>query len=262
MSSTLPIRFVVNSKALVAECVLVGWDQAAFGFPVAQIERLQIRDPETAGRDFERVAAWLDQQGVKLASCRLAHDQLSESMLLETNGFRFVEMVISPKLDGVDKLAGCADSIAIEPAGASDVPALQAIAQSAFGHERYHVDPRLNRQLADKRYGNWVANTLTHSSQKLLKITDANRLVGVFIAERFPGGHAYWHLTAIAPEWQGMGYGRRVWTAMLNRHSAEGCVSLTTNVSVRNVAVLNLYARLGFRFLPPQMTFHWLRSGG
>lgn len=260
MRSVLPERVVVDSPALLAECALVSWDQAAFGFPVAQIERLQIRNLMGAAQEFAQVAAWIDQQGVRIASCRLAHDQLRESMLLEERGFRFVEMVISPRFEGLDQVEPTDDGIEIRLAEAGDVPSLQAIAQSAFGHERFHVDPRLDRKLADQRYGNWVASTLGHGSQKLLKITERDRLIGVFIVERLASGDAYWHLTAIAPEWQGQGYGCRVWRAMLNRHREEGCLGLATNVSVRNVAVLNLYARLGFRFQPPQMTFHWLRS--
>ena len=261
MNSQLPDRFMIDTPALLVECAMVPWDMAAFGFPVAQVEGLEIRNNLAASADFNQLLAWFDQFDVRIVSCRLAHHQLRESMFLEAAGFRFVEMVISPRLDDLDEIIVEPDSIRIEEACVADVPALQAIVQSSFRHERYHIDPRLNRHLADTRYGNWVANTLDHSSQKLLKIHDAARLIGVFIVERHEGALAYWHLTAIAPEWQGMGYGRRVWKAMVNRHREDGCKSLSTNVSVRNVAVLNLYARLGFRFMPPQMTFHWLRDG-
>lgn len=43
----------------------------------------------------------------------------------------------------------------------------------------------------------------------------------------------------------------------LQRIVADG---IETTISLHNTTVLNLYARLGFAFAPPQMTFHWLRG--
>jgi hypothetical protein len=48
---------------------------------------------------------------------------------------------------------------------------------------------------------------------------------------------------------------------MLQRHRNEGAAVITTTISARNVRVLNLYSKLGARFLPPEMTFHWLKPG-
>lgn len=250
----------IDTSSLAIECRLVPWDAEAFGFPVAQIDRLEVRDGNGAKADFRYVLDWADREKVQMMNCRLDHGCLRESFFLEDRGFRFVEMVIAPTLTKLELQECEPDSISIDLATQADVAALALIAEQAFGHERYHMDPRLDRSHADQRYGNWVRRTVGHNMQKLLKVTDGARVIGVFIVEIRDGRNAYWHLTAIAPQWQGQGYGRRVWCAMLRRHGLEGCASVTTNVSVRNVAVLNLYARLGFAFLPPQMTFHWLRD--
>jgi RimJ/RimL family protein N-acetyltransferase len=181
-------------------------------------------------------------------------------MFLEAQGFRFIEMVLHPRLAGLSALALPEDDLQIVPADAADLPGLVAIAEHAFIHERYHVDPRLDPRLGDRRYGRWVRSSLAHPTQRLLKVLDAERLIALFLVEKRTDGSAYWHLTAIAPSWQGQGYGRRVWQAMLRRHQVEGCESVTTTISARNTPVLNLYAQLGFRFLPPEMTFHWIPS--
>jgi ribosomal protein S18 acetylase RimI-like enzyme len=70
----------------------------------------------------------------------------------------------------------------------------------------------------------------------------------------------YWHLTAVAPEWQGQGIGMSLWQTMLRRHAAEGATSVRTTISGHNAPAMNLYSRLGFSFSAPQMTFHWLRE--
>ncbi len=249
----------LSTTHLRLRCQAVPWDSQAFGFAVAQLVDLQVGDSRAAESDYQAVRRWLREQDIKILSCRLPHDQLHESIFLEGQGLRFIEMVLHPNLSAVDRLSLPTDSLTITEAGPTDLPALEAIAGAAFQHERYHVDPRLDPKLGAARYVRWVRNTLGHPSQRLLKVQDDSRLVAFFVAE-VDGEEAYWHLTAVAPEWQGQGYGRRSWQAMMNRHKAEGVRRIRTTISARNTKILNLYARLGFAFLPPAMTFHWVRD--
>lgn len=121
-------------------------------------------------------------------------------------------------------------------------------------------DCGLNPRHGDLRYGRGVRNSLGRADQRLLKFKDGERAVALFLVESRVSRTAHWHLTAVSPTWLGCDYGYQVWQSMLRYHQAEGCEGLTTTISARNVAVLNLYAKLGFRFLPPEMTFHWVRE--
>ncbi len=249
----------LSTTHLRLRCQPVPWDRQAFGFPVAQLVDLQVGDLRAAASDYQTVREWLHDQDIRILSCRLPHDQLRESMFLEDQGLRFVEMVLHPQLSALDRLSLPPDSLTITEAGPADLPALETIAGAAFRHERYHVDPRLDPRLGDVRYVRWVRNTIGHPLQRLLQVQDDSRLVAFFIVE-VDGEEAYWHLTAVAPEWQGQGYGRRAWQAMLHRHQCEGAKRICTTISASNTRVLNLYARLGFGFQPPSMTFHWVRD--
>lgn len=253
-------RLDLAGPALRIQCNLAPWDADIFGFPVAQIHGLQISDTTQAALAFRAVLDWLDKMQVRIASSRLPHGQLRESMFLEDQGFRFVEMVLHPKLANLDRQNLPEDTLAIEPAEESDLASIVAIAESAFRYERYHVDPRLDARLANKRYGRWARNSYGHPSQRLLKIRDSEQLVAFFVVEDQQDGGVYWHLTAVAPNFQGRGYGRRTWQAMLRHHRTAGAAYVATTISARNVPVLSLYSRLGFSFLPPEMTFHWVRE--
>ncbi|MBV5350282.1 GNAT family N-acetyltransferase, partial [bacterium] len=112
---------------------------------------------------------------------------------------------------------------------------------------------------ASVRYGNWVVNSLDHPRQSLLKVVDGENIVALFIVEQLASGKVYWHLTAVAPQYQGKGLGWRAWRAMMHYHQLQGIGVIETTISARNIRVLNLYARLGARFLPPEMTFHFMR---
>jgi RimJ/RimL family protein N-acetyltransferase len=252
--------FSLSSASLRLRAQSVPWDKDAFGCPVAQIRDLEVIDSQGAMRDYADFQDWLDLEQVRIVSSRLPHHQLRESMFLEANGFRFIEMVLHPALENLQSLKIPQDDLLVTAAGEPDLPLLQDIAEHAFRHERYHVDPRLDPKIGDLRYRRWVGNSLGHPAQRLLKITDGERLVALFLVEARDDRSAYWHLTAVSPAWQGSGYGQRVWRTMLRYHQAQGCEGLMTTISARNVAVLNLYAKLGFRFRPPEMTFHWVRE--
>lgn len=250
----------VDTPNLLLEWSEAPWDSAIFGYPVLQISRIEVRGP-SAGSDFASFEAVREEMGAGLVSCRLHHANLIESMLLEDHGFRFIEMLYMPELNdltGNDESTGLGVRLARE----SDLQALLDIAGSAFRNERFHVDPRLDSALADQRYRNWVKSSYSHAAQRLYALHDGPRLVSFFVIEMLADGTCYWHLNAVAPDAQGMGYGRRAWRAMLHQAKEAGAKRIRTCIVARNHRVLNLYAKLGFRFPPPLMTFHWVREGG
>jgi RimJ/RimL family protein N-acetyltransferase len=253
-------KFSFVTERLSLKAALVSWDTEIFHFPVAHIEQFQILDYDQLIPDYMEFESWRDLNQCMLISCRLSHEKLSESMFLEERGFRFIETVLHPTLGDLIRLNIPDQGLEILPANADDLSILKRIAESAFRNERFHVDPRLDPRLGDLRYVRWVANTLTHPRQRLIKILDNKEIVAFFIIEIMDDGRVYWHLTAVSPEHQGKGYGRRTWLAMLRYHQANGCMAVSTTISARNIPVLNLYSSLNFRFLPPEMTFHWMRE--
>ena len=226
-----------------------------------QITELDVRG-QAAARDVSRFESARDAAGSRLVSCRLEHDKLRESMLLEDIGFRFIEMLYLPELDLLEGSAASTgnDGLEVSPAADGDLERVLEIAGSAFRNERFHVDPRLPPARGDQRYKNWARSSLSHPSQRLFVVRDGPALVAFFVTEQRPDGTCYWHLNAVANEMQGRGYGRRCWLAMIRHAATNGAQRVRTSIVARNHRVLNLYARLGFRFPPPLMTFHWVRS--
>ncbi|MDP1652023.1 MAG: GNAT family N-acetyltransferase [Rhodocyclaceae bacterium] len=235
------------------------WDSAVCGFPVMQITAIQVLGPD-AGSDIHIFERERDRLGAGLVSCRLPHECLTESMLLEDRGFRFIEMLYQPELDLSNY---CCDASIVQldvtRARDEDLPELMEIARGSFQSERFKMDPRLDPGVSDQRYQNWVASSLHHHAQALYVIREGNRPVAFFVTEMLDDGTCYWHLNAVAPGAQGQGYGRRAWLSMLNLASNIGARRVRTSIVARNHRVLNLYGSLGFRFPPPLMTFHWVR---
>lgn len=250
----------IRTAAGSLSCELVPEDTEVLGFGVGVITAIEIRPGTNGASLFGQLETWCDDHHVRLLSCRLGHLRLAESMTLEAHGFRFVEMVYRPRLERLDQLAEPEQRIAVREAGADDLAAVEEIAHAAFTTGRLALDPRLDAELSRRRYANWVRTSFENDAHTVLAAHLDDDLVGFFVVERQPGDAMYWHLTAVAPDWQGKRIGTSLWRAMLLRHQKEGIRRVETTVSGHNPAVMNLYARLGFSFAEPKMTFHWLRA--
>lgn len=259
-SKGYPFRGEINTTHLRMEWAEAPWDTAIYGDPVLQITRIEVHGKD-AGQDMTEFELAREAAGSALTSCRLPHDRLRESMLLEAHGFRFIEMLYLPELGQLAARTAFDDgSLEVSRATVSDLARVVEIAGTAFQNERFHVDPRLSPELSDRRYQNWAHSSLVHPKQCLFVLREGLLLIGFFVIETQADGTCYWHLNAVAPEHQGKGYGRRAWSAMINYAQANGAQRILTSVAARNHRVINLYAGLGFRFSPPLMTFHWVRQ--
>lgn len=242
------------------DVTLVPWDSEVFGFAVAQVEGLDLGGAETLAALAPSLDRWCDDHDVGLISCRLDHLRLRESAALEEIGFRFIETVYRQRLTTLEDVASPRQTVHVGEAGEGDLAAIEAIASSAFTTGRFLLDGRLDPALSHRRYANWVRTSFANERHTVLKAEVAGDLVGFFIVERRSGGVVYWHLTAMAPAWQGKGLASSVWRTMLLRHRTEGATSVETTISGHNLAAVNLYARLGFSIAAAEMTFHRLRA--
>ena len=258
MNSELRIE-TISAGGVEIDAFVVPWDTEIFGFPVAQVDRFALRPGEDHAEGMRQLEAWMDRHEIRLASCRLDSRALRESMLLEEHGFRFIEMVYSPVLAPVP-VVGADPELVIEAVDRADLPAIEAIAGTAFDTGRYKLDWRIDPAASDRRYRVWVRNSFADRRQQVLKASIAGDLVGFFIVEERSDSSAYWHLTAIAPAFQGKGIGKRLWRAMVGRHQSAGLTRIETTISAHNPPVMNIYAALGFKFGAPRVTFHWVRD--
>lgn len=250
----------ISTASADIELFLVPWDTEVFGFPVAQLERVTLKRDGDHAAAKSALQAWFSRLDIRLASCRLPSDSLRESMLLEDIGFRFVEMVYRPTLTPLPSLRTGDDGIVVSAASSDDSLDVESIAASAFTSGRYFLDWRLEREASNRRYREWVRRSFVDTRQQVLKGTLGDDLIGFFVVELSPDHSAYWHLTALSPAWQGKRLGLGLWQAVLALHRAEGIERVVTTISAHNVSVMNIYARLGFRFEAPQATFHWVRD--
>lgn len=248
----------IHTDALKLDYFLVPWDTEILGRPVAEIKRLEIMDSNQAIDDYRYFTDWCIKQGIVLCSARLNHGKLAESMFLEARGFRFIEMNYRPRLTGLQALTFGTEDIEIALVQKEDHDFLIDQVAKTFGFGRFHQDARIGSEMGNKRYQVWIRNSFSASHQTVYKCLHNDKIIGFFVVEYPDNNQCFWSLVGILPEYQGQGFGRSVWRAMLRWNQQQGVDIVSTSISSHNVAVFNLYVPLGFRFPEPQMTFHWV----
>lgn len=211
------------------------WDSAALG-----VDTYEIADPS---REMLEVAVRIP------GHYTVRVGPLVSKQLLHEHGFYYCDTLIEPYctagrfLPFDEGAVGISRDTALEP--------LLAICHGAFSHGRFHRDFNLPKAQADQRYDNWLAQL--HDAGKVYGLLYQGKLVG-FIA--VDSNRLILH--AIAESLRGQGLAKFLWTPVCRTLFEQGCNDLVSSISAANLAVVNLYATLGFRFRNPVDLYHRL----
>jgi hypothetical protein len=222
-----------------------------------------------------------DEQCLKtsLAAVREAHGRFfvqarftpdtRTSRMLEANGFYFVESTLRPsaalgEYATLDRFV--ADSSGVLPrryerteldvrtVDRSDhgmITAVRMIANESFVYDRFHVDHNCPAEAASRRYSLWVGDLFADGTVRFHVLLLRTQPVA-FMASR--KGDLL--LAGFARRYASAGLGEFFWLSVLEHLRADGVRRVSTLISVNNVAALNLYTRLTFKFCDPESTFH------
>jgi hypothetical protein len=175
-------------------------------------------------------------------------DPLSSKRLLHESGFYYCDTLIEPHCARGELVEHPRPGIEIS----REVPldALMALCHGAFSHDRFHRDFKVPASAADARYDNWLAQM--HAAGQVYGIRLEGDLVA-FIA--LVGPRMVLH--AVREGRRGEGIAKHLWSAAC-RHffDAQPLDHLESSISVANLAVVNLYASLGFRFRNVADVYH------
>lgn len=247
----------IRTDALTLEYFFVPWDTEILKQPVAEISKLEVCDLVAAEKSFATYTTWATEHAIEFCHCRIRHSLITESLFLQTQDFKFIELNYRPSIDKLQTLNLPNDTICIQPATEDDHAVLASMAGSIYKYGRFHQDPRLGVELGNLRYKYWLLNAFELPQQQVFKCLLNHQIIAFFVVEYPEKDRCFWSLVGLAPGMGGIGLGKRVWQAMMYKHQQEGIETITTSISSHNTAVLNLYVSLAFRFPPPLASFHW-----
>jgi RimJ/RimL family protein N-acetyltransferase len=198
------------------------------------------------------------------------------SVIVERAAFYFVESVVCPysNLHKNEVLAEfLVDPRAFLPAryGLSDLQmktvtaqseqlilAVKKIAAESFTDDRFHCDHNCDEAIANQRYLYWVEDMLADAFVRFDVLSYQGHPVA-FMASR--GRQLL--LAGFAKKFVGSGMGEYFWLSVMKKLFDTRLDRVETLISTNNVRVMNLYAKIGFKFRFPQNTFHyWSKASG
>ena len=209
------------------------WDMAAFGMPTWEL--------------LEYSEAALQHARHTAGHHTLKVDPLAEKRLLNDYGFYYCDTLIEPHCYAERLRQSHHQDIGISKL--VDFNQVMLICNGAFKYGRFHRDFNLPKAAADLRYENWLKQLL--EAQQVYGLLWQGALAG------FIGHHANnLVLHAVAEKYRGKGLSKYWWSAVCTELFSTGHSEVKSSISTANLAVLNLYASLGFSFKNPLDVYH------
>lgn len=211
------------------------WDSMVFGIPTYEID-------EPSSQNLETSKHFPGHYTVRI-------DPLASKHLLHEHGFYYCDTLIEPHCKPErfiainDKDVSISHDTSLQP--------LLDICHGAFSHGRFHRDFNLTPSHADQRYDNWLS-----------QLYEAGQVYGLFYQGILAGFIAVNEnrlvLHAVTQSLRGKGLATRLWTPVCRTLFDQGFHEISSSVSASNLAVVNLYAAMGFRFRNPVNIYHRL----
>jgi hypothetical protein len=209
------------------------WDTAAFGMPTWELT-------EYSEKGLQQAMQTAGHYTLKV-------DPLVDKRLLHEYGFYYCDTLIEPRCNATRLRAVQHPEATISKD--VDVEQALAICHGAFKHGRFHRDFNLPKAAADLRYDNW-----------LKQLFEARQVYGLYWQAVLAGfiGHSGNNLVlhALEEKYRGKGWSKYWWSAVCDELLATGHDEVKSSISAANLAVLNLYASLGFSFGNPKDVYH------
>lgn len=176
-------------------------------------------------------------------------DPLSSTERLHRHGFYYCDTLLEPFAERNRFVAFHHEQVGIDLTPQKDD--VLKISHGGFRHGRFHRDFNIDPVLADRRYDQWASQLC--DEKNVFGLTFAGDLAAFF---GFRENKIVLH--AVAERFQGKGLAKYLWSRACRELFDRGHGELTCSVSAANLAIVNLYASLGFRFRKPVDYYHRL----
>jgi ribosomal protein S18 acetylase RimI-like enzyme len=183
-----------------------------------------------------------------LTTVRIPVQDVASLGAVETLGFSPVDVNVTLERVGFD----LAPPSSVAVATPDESEALLDVAGSCFRYSRFHLDPRIPREAADRVKREWVRSYV--DGRRGIELLAA-ATVGFLAVLEAPDGARVIDLVGVAPSAQGRGVGEELVVAFASRHGA-GERTLRVGTQIANVPSLRLYEKLGFRIVSASYVLH------
>jgi ribosomal protein S18 acetylase RimI-like enzyme len=172
---------------------------------------------------------------------------LADKALASQHGFYYCDTLLQPVCKSTDLVTFENSNTSISLITNKEV--LLDICSNAFTHGRFHRDFHITKQQADQRYVNWLNELIDNGT--VFSLLYQGEVAG-FIATK----NNQLLLHAVAKHFRGQGLAKFWWSSVCRALFEQGFENVESSISSSNLAVLNLYASLGFKIQSATDFYH------
>jgi ribosomal protein S18 acetylase RimI-like enzyme len=205
----------------------------------------------------------LVSDGMKFLSTRINCEELAAVHAAEDHGFRVIESYLTFYTDRqLD--TGVADlDNRVRLADRSEEAAVSRLALNAFRYNRYMMDPLLPEELARYSRVVWVRNAFAGRAEAIYVAEAGSKIVGFVILRTVTTGSekkiGLIDLIAVDSAFAGGGIGSALLSQSLH-YFGDRVFMVQAGTQCANVSAVNLYKKMGFRYLNCEYSLHWHSS--
>lgn len=242
---------------------MLPWDSGQIGFVAARIDYLVAGGSYDEQHDIKKallkqLLSEAPKRGVWHLSVRVDASDISSLHVLEQAGFITVDSILTFALDlSNHQPAELPVNFKVRLATAADAEQTAALALGAYSQDRFHSDPLINKNRADKLHANWLRNSCTgDAADAVFLAEDRTGLLG-FVTCSLQRDTATCLgqmvgtivLVASAERARGRGVGQATTNAALKWFREQGCEVVEVGTQLRNITASRLYQKCGFRLV-------------
>jgi ribosomal protein S18 acetylase RimI-like enzyme len=251
------------------------WDSLIIGKSVARLVNPAIslslgeRDAAAAAarlKVFAEVTQTLRQLKFQYVTVRRPQQNWWELQAWESAGFQGVDTILESfreleptgaKHTPVKLPSG----YSFRPATAEDAEAVGALAVKTFRLSRFHNDPLLTPEIADKIHFEWAKNCCLGIAATQVWLIEASGQVAGFVSNKVKESGktktGVIDLIAVAGGESGRGFGKGLLRQSEGWFGAFGCTGVSVRTQANNYAALGLYTSAGYQIREAQNTLRW-----
>jgi dTDP-4-amino-4,6-dideoxy-D-galactose acyltransferase len=251
---------VWHHKRGQASLSMLPWDSEQLGTTAARINYLVADGPyaqqvETKFALLKRVVKEAVARGIRHLSIRIDAADLSSLHVLEQTGFITVDSILTFGINLEEHQANEIDhDFTLRAATHADAEVAAQLAATAYSKDRFHADPSISTDRADRLHAEWIRNScLGKAADRVLLAEDSNGLLGYVTCaiRRTPDEKTIGTivLVASAPHARGRGVGYATTMAALEWFREQGCATVEVGTQLSNITASRLYQKCGFRLV-------------
>jgi ribosomal protein S18 acetylase RimI-like enzyme len=180
-------------------------------------------------------------------------NQAAQHFFRRHGGFALVDIAVTfacPR----DQLRGAAPTNTIRDAAPEDQAAVTELAARSFRHSRFHADPRIPTDLANRIKQAWAANFFRGRRGDRMVVAVVDNQVAGFLQLLVDPPQLTIDLIAVGEAWQQRGIAGGMITYAAR--TTPDCTVLRVGTQLANIPSIRLYERLGFRLVAAQHVYH------